>query len=136
MHAPRVQATPPRGDDPLYPECGIHALGFARAVCSSSGHELLLAFSCKRRGVCPSESARRMSDTAVRLIDTVLPSVRLRQWVLSVPYELRIILAKNPAALSACGRFFVEDASVTATASEARERLVRYCARAHLWGDP
>ena len=92
-----------------YLECGIHAHGFARAVCSSCGHELLLAFSCKRRGVCPSCNARRMSDTAARLIDTVLPPVRLRQWVLSVPYELRVILAKNPAALSACGRLFIEE---------------------------
>jgi hypothetical protein len=36
-----------------------------------------------------------MSDTAARLIDTVLPQVRLRQRVLSVPYELRVMLAKN-----------------------------------------
>lgn len=92
-----------------YLECGIHAYGFARPVSSSCGHELLLAFSCKRRGVCPSCSARRMSDTAARLIDTVLPPVRLRQWVLSVPFDLRIILAKSPAALSACGRLFVEE---------------------------
>lgn len=92
-----------------YLECGIHAHGFARAVCGSCGHELLLAFSCKRRGVCPSCNARRMSDTAARLIDTVLPPVRLRQWVLSVPYDLRVILAKNPAALSTCGRLFVEE---------------------------
>lgn len=39
----------------------------------------------------------------------VLPPARLRQWVLSVPYDLRFILAKNPAALNACGRFFVEE---------------------------
>src|SRR5690606_32682936 len=92
-----------------YLKCGIQVYGFARAQCEECGHELLLAFSCKRRGVCPSCNTRRMSDTAARLVDTVLPDVRLRQWVLSVPFELRLELAKNPHALSACGRIFVEE---------------------------
>jgi hypothetical protein len=50
-----------------------------------------------------------MCDTAARLVDRVLPDVRLRQWVLSVPFELRLVLAKNPEALNACGRIFVEE---------------------------
>ena len=32
----------------------------------------------------------------------------MRQWVLSVPFELRLLLARNPRALSAVGRLFVE----------------------------
>lgn len=92
-----------------YLKCGIAAHGFARARCQACGHELLLTFSCKRRGVCPSCNARRMSDTAARLVDHVLPEVRLRQWVLSVPFELRMVFAKNPDALSTCGRIFVEE---------------------------
>src|SRR5690606_8914290 len=92
-----------------YLKCGIQVYGFARAQCEACGHELLLAFSCKRRGVCPSCNARRMSDTAARLVDGVLPDVRLRQWVLSVPFELRLELAKNPQALSACGRIVVAE---------------------------
>jgi len=40
-----------------------------------------------------------MSDTAARLVDRVLPDVRLRQWVLSVLFELRIVLAKSPGGL-------------------------------------
>jgi hypothetical protein len=39
------------------------------------GHDKLLAFSCKRRGFCPSCGARRMSQTAAHLVDRVIPHV-------------------------------------------------------------
>jgi hypothetical protein len=35
-----------------YLECGIFAHGFARARCDDCGHDFLVAFSCKGRGVC------------------------------------------------------------------------------------
>jgi hypothetical protein len=44
-------------------ECGILAHGFLRLRCGECGHDKLLAFSCKRRGFCPSFGARRMSQT-------------------------------------------------------------------------
>ena len=34
-----------------YLECGILAHGFARARCEDCGHERLIAFSCKSRGI-------------------------------------------------------------------------------------
>src|SRR2546421_12797219 len=37
-----------------YLACGILAHGFARVRCSSCGNEMLVAFSCKGRGFCPS----------------------------------------------------------------------------------
>ena len=37
-----------------YLEGGILAHGFARARCGECGHDFLIAFSCKGRGVCPS----------------------------------------------------------------------------------
>ncbi len=40
-------------------ECGILAHGFLRLRCAACGHDKLLAFSCKRRGFCPSCGARR-----------------------------------------------------------------------------
>jgi hypothetical protein len=43
------------------------------------------------------------------LTDHVLPDVPLRQWVLSVPFELRLLLAKHARALSAVGRIFVRE---------------------------
>ena len=50
-------------------ECGILAHGFLRLRCGECGHDKLLAFSCKRRGFCPSCGARRMSQTAAHLVD-------------------------------------------------------------------
>jgi len=40
----------------------------------------------------------------------VIPEVPLRQWVLSVPVELRLLLARDPRALTAVGRIFVQEA--------------------------
>ena len=68
-----------------YLECGILAHGFARARCGDCGHDFLIAFSCKGRGVCPSCNTRRMAEMAAHLVDHVLPPVAMRQWVLSVP---------------------------------------------------
>jgi hypothetical protein len=72
---------------------------------------MLVAFSCKLRGVCPSCGARRASQTAVNLVDRVLPHVPLRQWVLSVPYELRLPMARSPALLSAVVRILCSEIS-------------------------
>ncbi len=76
-----------------YLECGILAYGFVRARCEDCGASRAVAFSCKKRGFCPSCSGRRMADTAARLVDDVLPRVPVRQWVLSFPYEMRYRLA-------------------------------------------
>jgi hypothetical protein len=77
-------------------ECGILAHGFLRLRCGECGHDKLLAFSCKRRGFCPSCGARRMSQTAAHLVDHVVPHVPVRQWVLSLPIPLRLLLAAQP----------------------------------------
>src|SRR4029434_4752515 len=47
-----------------YLQCGILAHGFLRLGCDTCPKELLLPFSCKRRGFCPSCAARRMAQTA------------------------------------------------------------------------
>ena len=60
-----------------YLECGILAHGFARARCGECGHDFLIAFSCKGRGVCPSCNARRMVETAAHLVDQVFPAREL-----------------------------------------------------------
>jgi hypothetical protein len=46
-----------------YLDCGILAHGFARARCGQRGHDFLIAFSCKGRGVCPSCNARRIGSS-------------------------------------------------------------------------
>ena len=55
-----------------YLECGILAHGFLRLRCADCGHDKLVAFSCKRRGFCPSCGARRMSQSAAHLVDHVI----------------------------------------------------------------
>ena len=48
--------------------CGILAHGFLRLRCGDCGHEKLVAFSCRRRGFCPSCGARRMAQSAAHLV--------------------------------------------------------------------
>ncbi len=56
-----------------YLKCGIFAHGFARARCGDCGHDFLVAFSCKGRGVCLSCNTRRMVEAAAHLSDHVFP---------------------------------------------------------------
>ena len=92
-----------------YLRCGVLAHGFGRARCAGCGRDMVVAFSCKLRGVCPSCGGRRMSETAADLVDCVLPEVPLRQWVLSVPFDLRLRLAAEPDALTLVARVFFEE---------------------------
>lgn len=47
----------------------------------------------------PSCGARRTAECAALLVDEVLPKAHIRQWVLSFPYELRFLLAQQPAMM-------------------------------------
>jgi hypothetical protein len=77
-------------------ECGILAHGFLRLRCGDCGHDKLLAFSCKRRGFCPSCSARRMSQTAAHLVDHVIRTCRCGNGYCRWPIPLRLLLAAQP----------------------------------------
>ncbi len=81
-------------------KCGRLDYGFLRLRCDACRQERLVAFSCKRRGSCPSCGARRMAESAALLVDEVLPQQLMRQWVLSVPYPLRFLFANKPAIMS------------------------------------
>jgi len=83
-----------------YLRCGRLEHGFIRVKCDGCRHEHLVAFSCKRRGFCPSRGARRMVETSAHLVDHVIPDVPVRQWVLSFPWPLRLLFASRPDALS------------------------------------
>ena len=83
-----------------YLKCGRLEHGFLRVKCEACRHEKLVAFSCKRRGFCPSCGARRMAETAAHLVDHVLPEQPIRQWVVSFPYSLRFLFATRPAVLT------------------------------------
>ena len=83
-------------------QCGRLEHGFLRVRCESCHAEHLVAFSCKRRGFCPSCGARRMAESAALLVDEVLPEQPMRQWVLSFPFQLRFLFASRPEIM---GRF-------------------------------
>jgi hypothetical protein len=88
--------------------CGVFAHGFIRARCDHCGHDLLVAFSCKARSICPSCAGRRMANTAANLVDRVLPAVPIRRWVLTLPWDLRALAAFKSDVLSALVRIFAE----------------------------
>jgi hypothetical protein len=83
-----------------YLDCGILAHGFLRLTCDGCARDTLVAFSCKRRGICPSCGTRRMAETAADLVDNILPCVPVRQWVVSFPIPLRSLFAVHPELLT------------------------------------
>jgi hypothetical protein len=59
----------------------------SHAVCHDCGEELLLPFSCKLRGICPSCNTRRMSNTAAHLMDHVIALKLTRERVRQICAE-------------------------------------------------
>ena len=57
-----------------YLKCGLFSEGFTRCHCDACGHDLLVAFSCHGRTICPSCTGRRMGNGAAHLVDRVLGS--------------------------------------------------------------
>ncbi|WP_425133739.1 transposase zinc-binding domain-containing protein, partial [Enterobacter hormaechei] len=82
-----------------YLRCGVLEHGFLRVVCEQCRAERLVAFSCKKRGFCPSCGARRMAESARHLVEEVFGPRPVRQWVLSFPYPLRFLFASKPEAI-------------------------------------
>jgi hypothetical protein len=76
----------------LYTELGLYndyqvryyhpkAAPVRRVACGKCGAQIVDGYSCKRRGACPSCSARRMCGTAAHLVEHVLPAdAPLMQW--------------------------------------------------------
>lgn len=91
-----------------YLACGDFSRGFVHVQCPVCRADKAVAFSCKVRGLCPSCAGRRMSGTAAHLVDCVLPASPVRQYVLSVPYELSGLAATRPDVLRALSRIFWE----------------------------
>jgi len=102
-----------------YLACGDFSRGFVRCHCDACCHDVLVAFSCKQRGLCPSCGARRMCDEAANITDRIFPNAPVRQWVLSLPFELRGLAATKPDVLTALGRIFAEEVA------RATKRLAR-----------
>ena len=89
-------------------DCGILENGFVRTYCYNCQHSGVVAFSCKKRGFCPSCCARRMNDEAAHIVDKVLPPVAYRQFVISYPYKLRFLMAYNPGLTNKILKIFIK----------------------------
>jgi hypothetical protein len=89
-----------------YLRCGLLSEGFLRAGCGACKAELLIGFSCKSR-LCPSCQTRRMEDATEHLVRRVLPPVPVRQWVRSLPYELRAKVAYERGLMAGIVRILV-----------------------------
>jgi hypothetical protein len=82
-----------------YLQCGVLAHGLLRLGCDTCHQALLLAFSCKRRGFCPSCAGRRMAQTAA-------PPTWSRRSSLGCPRANGSSRCLSPATASAEGRQF------------------------------
>ena len=72
-----------------YLDCGVLERGFARVKCEGCPVELLVAFSCKGRALCPSCAAKRAAGFGAFLRERVLEPVGHAQWVFTLPKMLR-----------------------------------------------
>ena len=102
-------AGPPRLLLALLADCGVLSRGFAVLGCSECTERIVVGFSCKGLGFCPSCLGRRMAETAANLVEHVLPErAPLRQFVLTLPFELRARLAYDGKLLGAVCQTFVD----------------------------
>ncbi len=81
--------------------CGDPREGFAWLMCDGCSHHRLVPFSCKGRGFCPCCGGRRMAERARRWVGELIPDVRIRQWVFTVPWPRRWLLARKPSLAKA-----------------------------------
>ena len=50
-----------------------------------------------------------MNDEAAHLIDSVIPEIPMRQWVLSFPFKMRYILARNQSLVSKALKIYIQE---------------------------
>ena len=79
-----------------YLGCRDPKQGFAWLECAPCEHHRCVLFSCKTRGFCPSCLGRRMNEKAAHWVDRVIPWAATRQFVLTVPWPRRFLLARRP----------------------------------------
>ena len=70
--------------------CGDLRHGFARVRCGTCRHEFLVAFSCRRRCLCPSCHQKRALVMAMHVAEDVCAPVPHRQLVFTIPKRFRL----------------------------------------------
>ena len=89
--------------------CGDPEEGFAWLWCRDCDHHRIVPFSCKSRGFCPSCGGRRMAERAARWVDELFPRVAVRQWVLTIPWPRRWLLARKPKLVRGMHRIAMKE---------------------------
>jgi hypothetical protein len=85
--------------------CRLPQFGFLRAFCDQCRQSAIIPFCCKSR-VCPSCATRRAEDLTEHLTARVVPEVPVRQFVLSIPFELHLLVGYQQSLFSAVSRIF------------------------------
>jgi len=136
-YASRYGVWRPRVGDVLsrYLECGILSRGFLRVRCTNRHcrDEVLVPWSCKCPGLCPSCAQRRSQEFSLFAHETVLEDVPVRHVVLTVPKVLRPTCLRERRLLrklSACAWADVEGAVQGAVARRAQPGSVAAVATA------
>ena len=110
--------------------CGDPHGGFVWLRCTPCGVDRVVAVSCKASAVCPRCGGRRMASLAAHLVERVLPRVRLRQWVLTLPQPLPRLLAWRPEllarVLAALSRTLQSDLQLRSGAADGQSGLVAF----------
>ena len=83
--------------------------GCLRFVCKSCQKEQVVAFSCKKRGFCPSCCVKRQVEAASHLVDHVLPMAPYRQFVVTFPIPMRYWLHSNKELFSKVYRIIIKE---------------------------
>jgi len=88
--------------------CGLLSQGFARALCSSCGAGMLVAFSCQLRGVCPSCQQKRAELLCRFVSEELIEPAPHRQLVFVMPRRLRQNFHQDPELLRGLCRAAVD----------------------------
>ena len=90
-------------------ECGVMRYGVVRFRCPECGQDMFVAFSCKRRGLCPSCDAKRSVIITAQALDRLLAFVPYRQWVLVIPKRLRYFINRSPELAGQLSKIFARE---------------------------
>lgn len=89
--------------------CGRIDHGFSHIRCRSCDARQLVPLTCKSRALCPVCCGRRMNQTALHLVESVIPHVPVRHWVLTFPPPLRYLLAYDNELCTRALALFVNE---------------------------
>ena len=117
-----------------YLRCGLLEHGCLHLECRECGYSEIVAFSCKKRGFCPSCLGRRMADTAVHLEQRILPRVPIRHWICSLPWGLRSLLGYDRKLCAEVVSAFMAEVDRSLCWRAKRELGVASVASAHTGG--